>query len=133
MEKKDIASTLKGVYIKYSYYKMKKKCLLGPAIKFLTCSCNPGNVKLFAVVNFEELLHHSSFVFPFAIYGTEQVLGIDVVVQPLIPSHSQKCEEDRYDQKIPRVFTNDESQLVKGSVEPIIDDFETHFLQQTTQ
>lgn len=59
------------------------------------------------------------------VFGTEQVLGINLELDPLESSNADNRQEHGHQEKVPRVFGHHEPESVEGFRQPFVDEFYT--------
>lgn len=107
--------------LKYRRVDSDGTCKLeGLILWLLTWPGDATHVEPTGVVWFEVRLHNGSLHFAFPAQGTEEVLRVHLVLDPLEAGDTKKCEEDRHNEEVTRVSSDDEPQVVERDVERLV-------------
>jgi len=117
-------SRMKRVFNRYYYH---VECCVTHYKTFCcridTWSGNSCRVEKCRIVHLEVAFDDCSFSLAGSVFGTEQILGIDLEFHMLKPGDADNCQEHGHQKKVPGMSGHHMAESVKGFRQPFIDAF----------
>lgn len=88
-----------------------------------TWSSNPRWIEQRRIIHLEVALDDRPFGLAWPVFGTEQILGIDLKLDPLESSNTDNRQKHRHQEKVPRSLGHHVPESVEGFRQPFVDEF----------
>lgn len=92
----------------------------GFASETLTWPGDAAQAELAGVIDLEVLLDDRPFCFARAVRRAEEVLGIDLIIDPLVAGEADAGYQDRDHHEVSRMVSHHEAQFVERSVQEVV-------------